>query len=184
MQVFRYSIAKLLLMIVAGVAIWFFGDWLTDNFVRKRWFAGVIFMCLAPFMIGTSILRLMNRDALRLEPGRIAWAGWFGERSAHISELVGARVETAGRTRHLKLDFGRGLLGNCNISELLLERKAGKIEEILAAVERYAAQEIARASGDYGDPALDGPPVRSRRARAPAAPAAAPVAGGFGRKGL
>ena len=176
MVTFNYSPIKIALCIVIVVPMFLLGLWCIESTRSKVQFAGYVFMVLSPALLVIAVRMMIGPPALELKPGRISYFNVFGHMTVRPEEFRGYKVlKTKGSTT-LTLDFGRGMFRNCNLSTKLLERKAGGLDGVLAALDAY-----------YSDSTS-----RSEPARATAAthtePAPAPVPGRrvseFGRKGV
>ncbi|APE28903.1 hypothetical protein [Aurantiacibacter gangjinensis] len=181
MHTFRYSIAKLLTLIALGVGLYFVGDWMSDVYQRKRWFLGIMMMGLGPFCSISGLIMLLNRDVMTLHPdGKIGYFKWTGRQSATWRDYRGMNIQQASGSTHLQLDFGKGYFGNCHISVKLLEKEHGDVRDVMTVFHAFLENQHARASGNYTAPEI----AHRTRPAAQAPQPAAPVGGGFGRKGL
>ncbi|RNJ61687.1 MAG: hypothetical protein EDM03_15020 [Porphyrobacter sp. IPPAS B-1204] len=173
MQTIRYSRIKLGIGFAACVILALIGVWLAVNFTGKggRVGGGVAFsmVLLSPFP-----LRYLadNRIAL-IGKGMLDFHGMLGTRRVRFEEIVDIDIESRQAlfmtARHLKIVRSGGYGWGWRIAEILLEDRAGGLEDVLDLIEK-------------------GPSALPQRRAVPAACQPEPLAangrvGGFGRKG-
>lgn len=186
MKTICYSRIKLALMAaMSGLFVWA-GIWMAansdGNLEGKGFYMGVFLALFMTGALGVFIRYLADNTIAKIGHNSLEFHGLWGVRTLRYDHLTAIDIETTSvnffKQRHLAFKSSQSTFGKTRIAELLLEKKAGKLEGILDLIAGEPEQSAPRAV-----------PARRLGKAAAASPSLAPSptaqrARGFGKKAV